>query len=160
MAAVAEELYSLLVPLHKGRLIVPRSCITEVVRFVPPERPDPTAPEWFRGFVSWGGRRVPVARVEGLCGLTGTEPGGRTRLAIFNSLSNSLGSGVFGILTEGFPQLVRVNRDVMELHDEQNWSDDSPVICQIRMINEYPLILDLEKLESMLQEQIAATLTG
>ena len=60
--------------------------------------------------------------------------------------------GVFGLLTEGFPQLVRVNRDVMEVHDQQAWPDDGPVICQIKMINEYPLIPDLEKIESMVQE--------
>jgi len=154
MPQQVEELYSLLVPLHQGRLIVPRTCIAEVVRYMPPEhRPD--SPGWFRGFVTWNNRQVPVIRVEDLCGLEAAPPGGRTRLAIFNCLSESLDAGVFGVLTEGFPQLVRVNRDVLAIHDENSWPEDGPIICQIRMINEYPLIPDLEKLEVLIQDCLA-----
>ncbi len=151
-----EELYSLLVPLHEARLIVPQSCVVEVVRFALPEDRGASAPDWFRGFISWNNQQVPVISIEDLCSLPSTEPGGRTRVAIFNGLSETLGGGVFGLLTEGFPQLVCVNRDVMETHDEHDWPDDGPIICQIRMINEYPLIPDLEVIESLVQEQVAA----
>jgi chemosensory pili system protein ChpC len=149
-----EELYSLLVPLHHSRLIVPRSCITEIIRFVPPEIPA-GGPDWFLGFTSWQDLEVPVVRMEALCGLASAEPGGRTRLAIFNCLSGAIDAGVFGVLTEGFPQLVRVNRDVMTIHEEQAWPEDGPIICQIRMINEYPLIPDLERVESLIEAHLA-----
>ena len=33
MSAETEELYSLLVPLSEDRLIVPRACVAEVVRY-------------------------------------------------------------------------------------------------------------------------------
>lgn len=149
-----EELYSLLVPLYQGRLIVPRACVAEVIRFTPPEhRQD--GPAWFRGFAPWNDRQVPVIRIEDLCGLESAPPGGRTRLAIFQCLSDALDTGAYGVLTEGFPQLVRVNRDVMEVHDEHSWPEDGPIICQIRMINEYPLIPDLERLEGMIRDCIA-----
>lgn len=151
-----EELYSLLVPLHEARLIVPQSCVVEVVRFSLPQDCGANAPDWFRGFISWNNQQVPVVSIEDLCGMPSTEPGGRTRVAIFNGLSDALGGRVFGLLTEGFPQLVCVNRDVMETHDEHEWPDDGPIICQIRMINEYPLIPDLEVIESLVQEQVAA----
>ena len=154
MSNQVEELYSLLIPLHDGRLIVPRACVSEVIRYSPPdERPD--GPAWFRGYVPWNGEDVPVIRVEDLCGLESAAPGGRTRLAIFNCLSDSLDCGAFGILTEGFPQLVRVNRQVMEAHDAHPWPEEGPIICQIRMINEYPLIPDLEKLERLIGDCIA-----
>ena len=155
-----EELYSLLVPLHEARLIVPRSCVAEVVRFSLPQDRGAGAPDWFRGFISWNNQQVPIVSIEDLCSMPSTEPGGRTRVAIFNGLSETLGGRVFGLLTEGFPQLVRVNREVMELHDEHEWPDDGPIICQIRMINEDPLILDLEVIESLVQEQIVATATA
>jgi chemosensory pili system protein ChpC len=155
-----EELYSLLVPLHEARLIVPRSCVAEVVRFSLPQDRGAGAPDWFRGFISWNNQQVPIVSIEDLCSMPSTEPGGRTRVAIFNGLSETLGGRVFGLLTEGFPQLVRVNREVMELHDEHEWPDDGPIICQIRMINEYPLIPDLEVIESLVQEQIVATATA
>ncbi len=152
----AEELYSLLVPLHEARLILPRTCVAEIVRYSPPQDRGAGALEWFRGFISWNGLQVPIISLEDLCDLPSIEPGGRTRVAILNGLTDTLGGRVFGLLTEGFPQLVRVNREVMELHDERTWAEDGPIICQIRMINEYPMIPDLEVLESLVQEQVAA----
>ena len=84
---------------------------------------------------------------EELCGREAGEPGGRTRVAIFNAIVGRLDTGYFGVLTEGFPQLVRVNREVMKLDERQAWPAEGPVVCQIRMINEYPLIPDLERIE-------------
>ncbi len=156
MEIATEEIYTLLVPLHQARLIVPRVCVAEIIRYSPPQGRAGDMPDWFRGFVAWNDRRVPIVQVETLCGLPASDPGGRTRIAVFNGLSGHEESIVFGVLTEGFPQLLRVNRSVMELHDEHEWPDDGPVICQIRMINEYPLIPDLERIESLVREQIAA----
>ncbi len=155
MKAQVEELYSLLIPLNQGRLIVPRACVAEVVRFSQSNQKTDEGPSWFRGCVSWNQVQVPTVNFEELCGLTSTKPGGRTRVAIFNGLSGVLKTGFFGVLTEGFPQLVRVNRDVMELDDQHAWPEDGPVICQIRMINEYPLVPDIEKLETMIQDYLA-----
>ena len=71
-------------------------------------------------------------------------------------MSGRLESGFFGVLTEGFPQLVRVNRGIMKREDQQSWPDDGPVICQIKMINEFPLIPDLEVLETMIEQAVPA----
>jgi len=151
-----EELYSLLVPLHQGRLIVPRACVAEVVRYTSPVQ-GVDDPSWLRGFVSWNQLQVPTVCFEELCGLKSMEPGGRTRVAIFHTLGTVIANGFFGILTEGFPQLVRVNRDVMEFDEQHAWPEDGPVICQIRMINEHPLIPDLERVEEMIQERLSTS---
>ena len=149
MAAADEELYSLLVPLRDARLLVPRACVAEVVRYQPPVAVD-GAPTWLRGLVPWNDRRIPLVAFEELLGQTPGEPGGRTRIAVLQGITGRLDAGVFGVLTEGFPQLVRVNRDVLELEERHAWPDPGPVICQIRMINEHPLIPDLESIEAML----------
>ena len=150
-----EELYSLLIPLHKGRLIVPRSCVAEVVRYAGvADGGDPG--EWFRGQFEWNGQSIPIVSFEALCGLPSAEAGGRTRVAVFHGLTGVLPAGYFGILTEGFPQLVRVNREVMQLSEQQAWPEDGPVICQIRMINEYPLVPDLERIEGLIQSAMAS----
>ena len=156
METPADELYSLFVPLHEARLIVPRSCVAEVVRFSEPEGRPPGAPDWFRGYIDWNSLQAPIISLEKLCGMPAVEPGGRTRIAIFNGITEELQGRIFGVLTEGFPQLVRVNRGVMELHEEAHWPDTGPIICQIRMINEYPLIPDLDTIETLVQEQVAA----
>ena len=149
-----DELYSMLVPLHQHRLIVPRACVAEVVRH-PLGEPLPDEPSWLRGRMPWLDREIPVISFEELAGLPFVEPGGRTRVTVFHSLAGVLGTGAFGVLSEGFPQLVRVNRQVMETDTRHPWPEDGPVICQIRMINEYPLIPDLERLETLIAGHLA-----
>ncbi len=56
MNAVVDELYCLLVPLADDRVIVPRSCVTEVINYQAPT-PMEGAPAWYLGTVAWGGRR-------------------------------------------------------------------------------------------------------
>ncbi len=56
-------------------------------------------------------------------------------------------------MTQGFPQLVRVNKDVLKLDATEGWPDEAPVFCRVRMINEFPLIPNLEKLEDMLARE-------
>ena len=151
MSAAAEELYSLLVPLSEDRLIVPRACVAEVVRFSEPEF-EPGAEAWMLGKVNWNGRPLPVVSFEGALGNDVPATTGRTRIVVFYASTGKLRNGYFGILTQGFPQLVRVNREVLKLESTEGWPDDAPVLCRVRMMNEYPLIPDLEKLEAMLAE--------
>ena len=153
MSSEPSELYSLLIPLEGERLLVPRVCVAEVIMFSRPERSseDDQLPSWFLGRVEWNGRRVPVVSFEGISGEETQKRTGRTRIAIFHAIGNDLKIGYFGIITQGFPQLVRVNRDVFSLESEQpSWPEAQPVLCRTRMINEYPLIPDLERLETML----------
>lgn len=151
-----EELYSLLVPLAEDRLIVPRACVAEVVRFSRPEQAD-SERNWMLGTVNWNGRALPVVAFEGAIGKELPAPSGRTRIVVFHSSTGQIRSGFFGILTQGFPQLVRVNRAVLKLDATSGWPEDAPVLCRVKMINEYPLVPHLEKLELMIvRESLAA----
>lgn len=152
MEAPATELYSLLIPLSDERLIVPRASVAEVVAYQAPEEMQ-GAPSWYLGTISWNGRNVPVASFEGACGQAIPAASGRTRIVVFYCLGQKLQSGFFGVLTQGFPQLVRVNPDVLKADASRTFGERSPVLCQVRMINETPLIPDLERLEEMLSEE-------
>lgn len=149
MSATAEELYSLLVPLSEDRLIVPRACVAEVVRFSKAEQQE-GAHDWMLGTINWNGRELPVVSFEGAIGKEVPVATGRTRVVVFYASTGQLKTGYFGVLTQGFPQLVRVNRDVLKLEAKDGWPEDAPVLCRVRMINEFPMIPDLHKLESML----------
>ena len=149
MSTASEELYSLLVPLTGDRLIVPRACVAEVVRYGEPEHLPGSEP-WLIGTVNWNGRALPVVSFEGAIGKELPAVTGRTRIVVFYASTGRLRAGYFGILTQGFPQLVRVNREVLKLDQTDKWSDDVPVLCRVKMINEYPLIPHLEKLELMI----------
>lgn len=152
MSSDTEELYSLLVPLVEDRLIVPRACVAEVVRFTAPEQ-EAGAHDWMLGSINWNGRPLPVVSMEAMLGKGTPASTGRTRIVVFYASMGQLKSGYFGVLTQGFPQLVRVNRDVLELHTTEGWPKGAPVLCRVKMINEFPLIPDLEKIEAMLARE-------
>jgi chemosensory pili system protein ChpC len=149
----SEELYSLLVPLAEDRLIVPRACVVEVVRFTQPDA-EAGAHSWMMGNVNWNGRELPVASFEGALGKEVPVATGRTRIVVFYATAGQLKTGYFGVLTQGFPQLVRVNKDVLQLDATEGWPETAPVLCRVKMINEFPLVPDLERLENMLAEEL------
>lgn len=152
-AAVNEDLYSLLVPLAGGRMIVPRSCITEIIGGGGIE-PIDGAPPWLLGAVTFGEQGLPVISFEAACHRAVPETNRRSRIAVFVTLTDALPGGYLGILTQGFPQLVRVNPEVLELDEAPEYSADDPVLCQLRMMNERPLIPDLERLEKLTAEYV------
>ncbi len=152
MSDLREELYSLLVPLAGDRLIVPRACVAEVIGYQPPAEMT-NAPPWYAGVVTWNGRSVPIVYFEGSFGQPLPVVTSRTRIVVFHAAAGKLQSGYFGMLTQGFPQLVRVNADVIRPDPARSFPERSPVICQVRMVNETPLIPDLERLEQMIAEE-------
>jgi chemosensory pili system protein ChpC len=151
----SNELYSLLIPLAEERLIVPRAAVTEVVSWQPPQ-PMEAAPPWYLGTIQWSGRPVPVISFEVACGQRAPVPGGRTRIVILIGISGNLVSGYFGVVTQGFPQLVRVSPEVIRADPSRSFAERSPVACQVRMVNEYPLIPDFDRLEQMIAEETRA----
>ncbi|MBT5218247.1 MAG: chemotaxis protein CheW [Woeseia sp.] len=151
-----EELYSLLVPLVEERLIVPRACVAEVVRYTSPVQRDGNQ-NWMLGSIGWNGRDLPVVTFEGAIGKDVPAPTGRTRVVVFNSSTGRIRSGFFGVLTQGFPQLVRVNQEVLQLESKDAWPPGAPVLCRVKMINEFPLIPNLERLEEMIAAESIPT---
>lgn len=159
MSAEPRELYSLLIPLRNERLLVPRMCVAEVIPFVDAERRrDESMPDWLLGTVDWNGRRLPVVsfdRADPVEQPKGRKRPSRTRIVVLHAITERLKGGCYGILTQGFPQLVRVNPDVVALETEAPPPPGQPVLCRVRMVHEYPLIPDVERIEAMLAEALA-----
>ncbi len=152
MSNEGDELYSLLVPLADERLIVPRACVAEVIRYAEPGS-EPGSPNWMLGMIDWTGRQLPVVSFEAMLGKDLPAPSGRSRIVVFHAGNDQLKTAYFGVLTQGFPQLVRVNRDVLKLDSTEGWPEAAPVFCRVKMINEFPLIPDLDRLEAMLVDE-------
>jgi chemosensory pili system protein ChpC len=95
---------------------------------------------------------VPVVSFDGAAAGERRAKRNRTRVVVFHALTQDLKGGYYGILTQGFPQLVRVNPDVLGLETEQPLPAGMPVLCRARMIHEYPLIPDVERLERMIAD--------
>lgn len=146
------EIYSLLMPLVDGRLIVPRSCVAEVIGYQPAAEMT-GAPPWYLGLVNWNGRQVPLVSFEGACGQNIPPQTSRSRIVILHAVSTKLDAGFFALISQGFPQLVRVSPDVVRPDTSRVFPERSPVLCQLRMVNEAPLVPDLDRLEEMIAEE-------
>jgi chemosensory pili system protein ChpC len=146
------EIYSLLIPLADARLLVPRACVAEVVSYQTPA-PMEGAPPWYLRLLNWNARSLPLISFECACGQPVPAASGRSRVVVFHALTGRLDAGYFGIVSQGFPQLVRVSNDVVRADHSRSFGDRSPVLCQVRMLNETPLVPDLERLELMIAEE-------
>jgi chemosensory pili system protein ChpC len=153
MGVEHKELYSLLIPLQNERLLVPRMCVAEVIAFADAARTrDDAAPEWFLGTIEWNNRRVPLVSFDAALGEERKSKRSRARVVVFHAITEALKGGYYGIVTQGFPQLVRVNADVLGFETDQRLPESFPALCRARMIHEYPLIPDVERLERMIAE--------
>lgn len=152
MNAPSDELYSLLVPLHEMRLLVPRSCVAEVMPWQSHARVE-DAPQWYLGSIHWNDQAVPVVSFEAMCGKSAPISALRTRIIICVAISGKLKGHYFGIVTQGFPQLMRLGPDVVKADPNQSALDRQPVLCRVRLINEHPYIPDFDRLEQLISEE-------
>ena len=155
MSEAGGEIYSLLIPLANGRLLVPRACVAEITGFQVPAAMV-GAPPWYLGLVSWNGRQIPVVSFEGLCREPAPAPGTRSRLVVLHALGERVDAGAYALVAQGFPQLVRVNADVIRPDPGYVVPENDPVICRVRMLNETPWIPDLDRLEILIADETSA----
>lgn len=150
-------LHCLLLPLVGRRLLLPRACVAEVIGLGRMQLRE-GEPEWLLGEVAWGERMVPLVSFEAACGDPVPEIGGRSRAVILRSLTGRLRRGGMALLCQGLPQLVRLGEDAVELDPEHGngLSEQAPVLCRVKVLNETPVVPDLERLEN----QVADILGG
>jgi chemosensory pili system protein ChpC len=149
------EIYGLMVPLEKEQLLVPRGCVAEVVGYQTPQEMT-GAPPWHLGVINWNGRKVPMVSFEGCCGEDVAPPSQRSRVVVLNAVSEQVQAGYIAILSQGFPQLVRISPEFVKLNAGRDFADDIPVICQIQLLDESPVVPDLDRLETMVARETVA----
>jgi chemosensory pili system protein ChpC len=152
MSEPGGEIYSLLVPLASGRLLLPRACVAEIAGYQVPSAMI-GAPPWYLGLVSWNSRQVPLVSFEGLCGQAIPAANSRSRLVVLHALGERLEAGAYAIVSQGFPQLVRVSAEVIRPDPSYAVAETDPVLCRVRMLNETPWIPDLERIEIMVADE-------
>ena len=146
------EVYSLLVPLGETRLLVPRTCVAEVIGYQLPTQV-PGTPPWYLGRINWNNSSLPLISFEGACGQPLPLPTTRSRVVVFHTVGERRDTGNYALLAQGFPQLVRVSADMLRPDLAYVRNERSPVLCRVRMLNETPWIPDLERLEVMIADE-------
>jgi chemosensory pili system protein ChpC len=152
MSETGGEIYSLLIPLADARLLVPRACVAEIAGYQAPASMA-GAPPWYLGLVQWNGRAIPLISFEGLCRHPTPAVSSRSRLVVMHAIGERVDAGAYALVSQGFPQLVRVSSDVVRPDPAYAVPEDDPVVCRVRMLNETPWIPDLERLEVLIADE-------
>lgn len=155
MAEDNDEIYSLLVPLMEQRLLIPRSNVVEVAALSTLGEYTGGLP-WLLGTMEWEGTLIPVVSFEGVCGDEVPPISRRARVVLFRCLTGALDGRAFGVVSQGFPQLVRVGVDALTLEEDLS-EGAAPIICKVAMGNQYPLVPDIERLEQLIADAISVS---
>jgi chemosensory pili system protein ChpC len=152
MSAPDTEVYSLLVPLAGSRLIVPRTCVADLMAYKLPAQV-PGAPPWYLGTTGWNGREIPLVSFESMCGEELPPASSRARVVVFHALLGRLDCEAFGLLVQGFPQLVRMRAEMLQPDSLYDRPVRAPVLSRVRLLRDGALIPDLEQMEAVIADE-------
>jgi chemosensory pili system protein ChpC len=146
MSAAPQQLYAVLVALQSDTLLLPNLAVAEVVS---PEglRRISGSPPWFSGLLNWQGHELPIARFELLNNGAAEPVNRRTRVVVINAVSTRLSVGRYGLLAEGYPHLVTLNRAALR-SSEQRPQDSDLVLSRVKVASQEALIPNLERIEA------------
>jgi len=151
--SVAQEIYALLVPIQRQRLLLPRTAVREIIRYIAPEEIDDT-PDWLLGNIEWQGKKIPLISFEGICGKLTQDRNSRTRIAIMTALDDKFPHKVYAMFVEGFPQLIGIKQTDLSIDADSRFPDDCPIISQLKLFNDRPQIPNLQYIEKKILNYI------
>jgi len=144
--APRQDLYAVLMALAGDTLLLPNVAVTEVLSF---DRLQPQPGEGaLAGWCEYNNRRLPVARFEVLNGGTVPAPTRRTRVAVVNCISGKLAVGQYGLLCQGYPHLVTLNRTALTREGLAAGDRADLVLARVKIANTAAAIPNLEALEA------------
>ncbi|MDT8383595.1 MAG: chemotaxis protein CheW [Gammaproteobacteria bacterium] len=151
----AEEISSVvrtqLLPLSGMNLVLPNTCIAEVINLQPIE-PIADAPQWLLGMTSWRGVNIPVISFEQANGADPDAPSRTTRIAVLNSSEAGTELPFYGLLTQGIPKLLAVQK--ADINSVAKPATKLPLARQQTLINDVAAVIpDQQKIESLLKKQ-------
>ena len=150
-----EQLYAVLVSVQNDTLLLPNLGVAEVVSREGLRAPAPNSPGWFAGVMNWQGVELPVARFERMNGATVDAPGRRSRIVVMNTVSGRLSAGRFGLLCEGYPHLVTLNRAAIRVADQRPGDNIKLILTRALVASQETVIPNLEYIETELARVLA-----
>lgn len=140
-----------LLPLNDMNLVLPNTCIAEVINMQPIE-PIKKSAEWLLGRISWRGIHVPVISFEKANGVATVTNSKNTRIAVLNSLSGDKDIPFYGIVMQGIPKLLSLQ--MTDINAIKKPGVKLPIAQQQAMVNDVAAVIpDQEKIEKMLLKE-------
>jgi chemosensory pili system protein ChpC len=138
-----------LIALEKDSILLPNIAVAEVLSMDLLQKQGDGTGE-LAGHVQWNGRRIPVVNFEVLNGAPEkSEISRRTRVTLLHSLGGHVLETI-GIITQGYPHLVSLNRDAVLSGHLRDADRSSLVLARVRIANQEALVPDFATLESEL----------
>jgi chemosensory pili system protein ChpC len=146
-----EKVRSQLIPLNGMSLVVPTTCIAEVVSYREPE-PIENAPEWLLGHIFWRGIEIPLVSFEAGNDLPRGELQRRARIIVLNGITGDDDLAFFAIVSQDIPRLMLL--DAANVSAQAEPATDYPLVLEQTLVNgQEAVIPDLKQLESMVKAQ-------
>ena len=140
---------SQLIPLEGMRLLLPTTCIAEIVDWqvvVPVD----DAPEWLLGMLEWRGLRIPLLSFEAANGRPRAAVSRRGRIAVLNGLGGDPELPFYGLQLQGIPRLVQV--DQANIGAISKPDESLPLVRDYAMLQEQEVLIpDLDGLEALIK---------
>ncbi|MGI9280522.1 MAG: chemotaxis protein CheW [Endozoicomonas sp.] len=153
--AHAGSLKSRLIPMQQKPLLLPASCIADVVDY---SRPSGGSQEnkWFLGEIDWRGQTVPLISFERINGGRFAEFSATARIAVMHSSTGNEQLPFYGMVIQGIPQELDLNAGDIQLVNETDSIAGSAETSRVTVRDIPAAIPDLEQLE----QQLSALLTA
>lgn len=146
-----DELYAVMVSLGSETLLLPNAAVLEVLSV---DRAQTSAgPDWLAGTLAYQGRQLSVVRFEVLNGGTAFPDSRRTRIAVVHAISDRVRAGYYGLVCQGHPHLVTLNRKAVRADALHATDRPELVLARVGIANTSALIPDLEALEEQLGQR-------
>jgi chemosensory pili system protein ChpC len=160
MAQTDSKIRSQLIPLAGMSLVLPNTCIAEVIGYREPQPVDGT-PDWLLGFVDWRGVRIPLISFEAANGGSPAKANRRSRIVVLNGIGGDEKLSFFALVAQGIPRLMQL--DTTTISTLAQPENIHPLALQHTLVLEQEAVIpDQDKLERMIKQQglSAALLTA
>ncbi|MBK8971734.1 MAG: chemotaxis protein CheW [Hahellaceae bacterium] len=154
MATQPNSVSCLLIPVQSGRqLLVPNTCIAEIVDYQTPEQSNSPTP-WFLGFIRWRGLRLPLISYEAANESATPGLSRNARIAVTNSVGPNARSVPFiAFLTTGLPRLAKVfKEELVEATDIETGKADAMAVT---INGESAIIPRFETMEALAKQALS-----
>ena len=146
---------SQIIPLNGMSLVLPNTCIAEVINYSAP-MPVEKAPDWFLGNLLWRGITIPVVSFEAANDVPSAEITKSTRIAVLNGVSGKDKLSFYGVVVQGIPRLAALEQT--DIQEKVNAESVLPcALSQTEIADQDAVIPDQVKIENMLEKAGAQT---
>ena len=148
MAEITEMVRGQLLPLFVMRLVLPNTCIAEIINFTDLE-PVENPLSWLLGTMQWRGLRIPVVSFEAANGMPFPDNARKKRVAVLNGISGNEELAFYAIAMQGIPRLISL--DKTNLNTITSPDVKFPLAQEQAMIGSQSVVIpNLEKLEQQI----------